>query len=102
MLDKIFLAGFVELAIACVLYLIVLRLQLNALKNQSNLQSLKRLLIVAVIFLILASIPLMFVYANALWFHKTAVWILPFAVLGNATSKVVEALILYRIYNFKQ
>lgn len=98
----IFLTGFIELIIACLIYLVVLRLQLLELQNRSRLQRLKWLLVGSVVFLFFAAIPLMTVYADALWIHATGSWLLPFAVIGNATSKMLIGVMLYLIYKFKE
>lgn len=96
----VFELGFIELCIACLIYISVLRLQLRAFKIKTALQPLKILLLNSVIFLILVSLPLMFVYANILWFHSTAQWIVYTAVIANATGKVIVSCLLYLIYKF--
>lgn len=97
----IFLAGFIELSFAIIMYMYVIRLQLQQFKNRSSLQPLKKLLLSSVLILITASIPLMIVYADAIWFQYQARWLVPFAVIGNATAKVVVAFILILIYKFQ-
>ena len=101
MLDNwVFIAGFTELLISCLVWLVVVRMQLNAFKTKSNVQPLKRLLLASVVLLILAHLPLMAVYANTVWFHYDSLWLVYFAVLANATSAILVALLLYAIYKF--
>lgn len=99
--DKVFLVGFIELGLALILYLYVIKLQLNTFKNQTVLQPLKRLLLASVILLVVASIPLEIVYADAVWFRYQAGWLVPFAVIGNATAKLIVAFVLILIYKFR-
>jgi hypothetical protein len=96
----VFEIGFVLLMISCLIWLFVVRMQLNTFKTKSHLQPLKRLLLVSVILLILAHIPLMIVYANTVWFHDNAIWLVYFAVLANAISAALMAVVLYAVYKF--
>lgn len=103
MLEKVvFSIALSELSISCLIAAVVLKQQLNALRDKTDLQRLKWLLIASVVFLVIAIIPLMFVYANAIWFNIQGAWIVNVAVLTNATSKVVAFLMLYFIYRFKE
>lgn len=102
MVDRwVVLVGFIELTIACMINIFVLRLQFSQFRYKSFLQPLKRMLLLSVVFFILAALPLMFVYANTLWFHLANVWIIYVAIIANATAKVLISLMLLLIYRFK-
>lgn len=97
----IFVVGFWLLAIAIVLDVVVLKMQLQEIKRNHLLQPLKKLLLGSVIFIALASIPLAFVYADAIWFHFTGAWLVYLAVIGNAAAKVVVGILLIFIYKYR-
>lgn len=82
-------------------YLNVLRKQYRLFRRQDQVQHLKYLLFAAVILLILGALPLMFVYADIVWFHFNSVTIIYVAVICNAASKLITGIILNLIYNFR-
>lgn len=97
----VFIVAFIEMGFACFMYAWVLLRQRETFKTTGALRPLKRLLFTAVCFLMLGALPLMYVYANIVWFHNPHLWIVYFAVLSNASSKVAEALLLIAIYRFR-
>lgn len=99
--DWVFFVGLVELTGACLIDLYVLKLQISQLRTKSSMQPLKWMLISSVVFLIFAALPLMFVYANTLWFHYTNLWIIYIAILTNSTAKLIIGGVLVAIYRFK-
>lgn len=101
MLDRwVFYTAFYELVLACVIDVVVIRMQVRTFRYRSSLQPLKKLLLWSLIGLILASLPLMFVYADTLWFHLTGTWIVYIAVLTNASAKILIGVMLYLIYKY--
>jgi hypothetical protein len=103
MLDKwVFEVGLVELAIGCIICIFVLRQQLKTFAVKSELQPIKYLLFGTVILLILAHVPLMFVYADTLWWDFTSRWIVYMAILANSTSMILVSTFLYLIYRDKK
>jgi len=102
MLDSwVFIIALVEMLVACILYLFVLKQQFSTFKNNSRLQPLRRLLFGTVLFLLIGALPLMYVYANIVWFHNDSLWIVYMAVISNATSKLIGATLIYMIYKFR-
>lgn len=97
----IFKLAILEMAFAITLYLIVFKKQLVTLKTKGALTPYKRMLIGSVAFMIIGTLPLMFVYINIVWFHWNANWIIYMAVVSNATTKIIIGVLLNMIYNFK-
>lgn len=95
-----FVIGFILLCIAISIDLYILRLQLATLRKKSVFQPIKKLLIAAIFLVALASTPLAFVYADILWIHYNAMWIVWVAVIGNSFAKVLFGLVYLMIYRY--
>src|SRR5258707_6982724 len=94
--------GLVELAIAFGLGVYLLVLMFKQFRPVTEFQYLKWLLLSAVIFLMLSSIPLMVTYANSIWFHQHAIQVINVTILMNATALIVTKLILITIYRHRK
>lgn len=95
-----FAVGFVLLCIAISIDLYILHLQVATLHKKSVFQPIKKLLIAAIVTVALASTPLAFVYADILWIHYNAMWIVWAAVIGNSFAKVLFAFVYLAIYKY--
>lgn len=99
----VFSAGFWLLFAAIAVMCTVLRMQYYTFAYKSSLQPLKRLLFGSIFALVFAAASLMLVYGLDLWSPKTLMqhlWLINVAVLGNALSKLVSALLFYVIYKY--
>lgn len=90
--------GFVFLGIALLEDLFIISLQIKQLRVSPKLHNLKSLLLLAFIFIFLASLPLEAVYANTLWFHRNYLPIIEIAVIGNSIAKTLFAAVFIKIY----
>lgn len=102
MVDKsLFLQGLIVLSVAVIGDLYILKLLFNEIRRNKTLLPVKWMMIGLMIFLITAAAPLMYVYADAIWNFNKASWILKFAVLGNAYSKLAIVAMLILIYKYR-
>lgn len=95
-----FLVGFTILCLALTVDAYILRLQVLTLRKKSKYQPVKKLLIAAIATIMIASMPLAFVYADILWFHLSYLWIVVLAVIGNSIAKLLFAIIYLMIYRY--
>lgn len=98
---SIFFISLIGLTIACFINLSILRIQSRQLKDKSSLQPIKYLLMASVFGYVVATLPLIFVYADILWFHISYNWIVSAAVLGNAFGKDLGSSAFYLIYKYR-
>lgn len=100
MVDQwVFLVAFLTLTLGSLIDVTVVLTQIRQLRKKTQLQPLKWMLLASVIFIILASSPLMFVYADILWLHIRGSWIVVMAVLGNAFAKLMFGVFMRIIYS---
>lgn len=92
--------GFLELMLSMFTFAGLFVRQAVSVKNHSVFWPLKWLLLATFFVLIIASLPLAFVYADVLWFGGNNHWIIPVAILSNASSKLILAMLLVAVYKF--
>jgi dolichyl-phosphate-mannose--protein O-mannosyl transferase len=97
----VFFIALVGLTVACVINIAILVIQTQQLRDKTILQPMKYLLMASVFGYIVATIPLMFVYADILWLHSGYNWVVPVAVLGNAFGKDIGSGMFYLIYRMR-
>lgn len=102
MVDKApFIQAFIVLCVAVLGDLYILSIQVREIRKNHILKGMKWMLAGLMLFLLTAVLPLMYIYADIIWGFNMFPWIVNFAVLTNAYSKLAIVAMLILIYTYR-
>lgn len=88
-------------SLAVLLFVYSMRVQVDQFQFKTNLQPLKRWLLIALIAIILSNLPILYLHWERLIGHSASEAMTSFATVTNAFGMLVAAVCLVLVYRFK-